>query len=69
MQVIDPTYKEEAVMGGRMTATVTSNGDVCSIQKAGGEGVMPSVIMQCLRIAFVKAAYITSEITKRPSQG
>ncbi len=45
-----------------MTATINSNGDVCSIQKAGGEGVMSSVIMQCLRIASVKAADITSKI-------
>jgi exosome complex component RRP45 len=59
---VDPTYKEEAVMGGRMTATVNSNGDVCAIQKAGGEGVMSSVIMQCLRIASVKAAEVTSKI-------
>lgn len=60
--MIDPSYKEEAVMGGRMTATINSNGDVCAIQKAGGEGVMSSVIMQCLRIASVKAADITSKI-------
>jgi exosome complex component RRP45 len=45
-----------------MTATVNSNGDVCAIQKAGGEGVMSSVIMQCLRIASVKAADVTSKI-------
>ncbi|KAK8462338.1 hypothetical protein SEVIR_1G193500v4 [Setaria viridis] len=62
--VVDPTYKEEAVMGGRMTATINSNGDICSIQKAGGEGVMSSVVMQCLRIASVKAADITSKIKK-----
>ncbi|KAF0932215.1 hypothetical protein E2562_008738 [Oryza meyeriana var. granulata] len=62
IMVIDPTYKEEAVMGGRMTATINSNGDVCAIQKAGGEGVMSSVIMQCLRIASVKVADITSKI-------
>uniref|UniRef100_A0A804N9U7 Exosome complex component RRP45B n=1 Tax=Zea mays TaxID=4577 RepID=A0A804N9U7_MAIZE len=49
--VLDPTYKEEAVMGERMTAIVNSNGDVCAIQKAGGEGLMSSVTMQCLRIA------------------
>ncbi|XP_073106094.1 exosome complex component RRP45A isoform X1 [Elaeis guineensis] len=62
IMVIDPTYKEEAVMGGRMTATLNSNGDVCAVQKAGGEGIMSSVIMQCLRIASVKAADITSKI-------
>lgn len=60
--VVDPTHYEEAVMGGRMTATLNANGDVCAIQKAGGEGVLPSVIMQCLRIASVKATDITSKI-------
>ncbi|XP_057954385.1 exosome complex component RRP45A-like isoform X2 [Malania oleifera] len=60
--VIDPTHHEENVMGGRMTATLNSIGDVCAIQKAGGVGVMQSVIMQCLRIASVKAADITSKI-------
>ncbi|KAK3009467.1 hypothetical protein RJ639_013413, partial [Escallonia herrerae] len=60
--VVDPTHYEEAVMGGRMTATVNTNGDVCAIQKAGGVGVMHSVIMQCLRIASVKAADMTTKI-------
>ncbi|KAI7990286.1 Exosome complex component RRP45B [Camellia lanceoleosa] len=60
--VIDPTHNEEAVMSGRMIATLNTNGDVCAIQKAGGVGVMQSVIMQCLRIASVKAADVTSKI-------
>jgi hypothetical protein len=54
-------------MAGRMTAIVNSNGDVCAIQKAGGEGLMSSVTMQCLRIASVKAADITSKIKKAVS--
>ncbi|KAL3512632.1 hypothetical protein ACH5RR_025349 [Cinchona calisaya] len=62
--VIDPTHFEEGVMGGRLTATLNANGDVCAIQKAGGDGVMQSVIMQCLRIASVKAADITAKIKK-----
>lgn len=61
-EVVDPTYNEEAIMKGRMTVTLNTNGDVCSIQKAGGVGVMQSVVMQCLRIASVKAADITSKI-------
>ncbi|XP_027167358.1 exosome complex component RRP45A-like isoform X3 [Coffea eugenioides] len=63
-EVIDPTHFEEGVMGGRLTATLNANGDVCAIQKAGGDGVMQSVIMQCLRIASVKAADITAKIRK-----
>ncbi|XP_060216060.1 exosome complex component RRP45A-like [Lycium barbarum] len=60
--VIDPTHYEEAVMGGRMSVTLNANGDVCAIQKAGRQGVMQSVVMQCLRIASVKAGDITSKI-------
>ncbi|KAL2347285.1 hypothetical protein Fmac_001285 [Flemingia macrophylla] len=60
--VIDPTHKEECVMTGRMTATLNSNGDVCAIQKAGGEGVSQSVIMRCLNLAHAKASDITTKI-------
>ncbi|KAK9042585.1 hypothetical protein V6N11_017652 [Hibiscus sabdariffa] len=38
VMVIDPTHNEEAVMAGRMIATINANGDICAIQKAGGEG-------------------------------
>ncbi|KAL0460943.1 UNVERIFIED_CONTAM: Exosome complex component RRP45B [Sesamum latifolium] len=62
--VIDPSHFEEAVMGGKLTATLNTNGDVCAIQKAGGQGVIQSVIMQCLRIASMKAADITDKIKK-----
>ncbi|GLT46487.1 hypothetical protein SLA2020_202340 [Shorea laevis] len=60
--VIDPTHNEEAVMGGRMTATVNANGDICAIQKAGVEGVTQRVIMQCLQLGIAKAAGITKQI-------
>jgi len=61
-QVIDPNHYEEAIMRGRLTATINASGDICAIQKAGGIGVMQSVVMQCLRVAAVKAADITSKI-------
>ncbi|MBA0800471.1 hypothetical protein Gohar_010900, partial [Gossypium harknessii] len=60
--VIDPTHNEEAVMGGRMTTTVNANGDICAIQKSGGEGVPRRVIMQCLQLATSKAASISKQI-------
>ncbi|KAG4972847.1 hypothetical protein JHK87_029668 [Glycine soja] len=60
--VIDPTHHEECVMTGRMTATLNSNGDVCAIQKPGGESVSHSVIMHCLKLAHVKATDITTKI-------
>ncbi|XP_010667892.1 exosome complex component RRP45B isoform X2 [Beta vulgaris subsp. vulgaris] len=61
-EVIDPTHAEETIMKGRMTATINTNGDICAIQKGGGVGVMHSVVMQCLRVASVKAADITTKI-------
>ncbi|KAH1113915.1 hypothetical protein J1N35_007293 [Gossypium stocksii] len=59
--VIDPIHNEEAVMAGRMIATVNANGDICAIQKAG-EGLSQRVIMQCLQLAITKAADITKQI-------
>lgn len=60
--MIDPTHHEESVMTGRMTTTLNANGDVCSVQKAGGEGVFQRVIMHCLQLAHVKAGDITTKI-------
>ena len=45
-----------------MTATINASGDVSAVQKAGGEGVMQSVIMQCMHVASLKAADIISKI-------
>jgi len=45
-----------------MTATLNANGDVCAIQKPGGQGVFQRVIMHCLKLAHVKAGDITAKI-------
>jgi len=62
ISVIDPSNHEEIVSGGRMTVSINTNSEICAIQKAGGEGVMSGVVMQCMRIASMKAADITKEI-------
>lgn len=64
MQVVDPNLKEEEVMGGRITITMNSQGDVCAVQKGGGVGVSSSEIMRCLRIAAAKAQSITETLKK-----
>ncbi|CAA6667692.1 unnamed protein product [Spirodela intermedia] len=48
--MIDPNHHEEAVMVGRITP--------------GGEGLLPSMIMQCLRIASTKAAEVNAQIER-----
>ncbi|KAF7838505.1 exosome complex component RRP45A-like isoform X1 [Senna tora] len=62
IMVIDPTHHEESVMTGQMTVTLNANGDVCAVQKAGGEGTCRQVIRHCLNLAHVKAADITTKI-------
>lgn len=62
MVVLDPNYKEEAVMGGRMTITMNTHGDVCAVQKGGGVGISQSEIMRCFRVASMKAADITAKL-------
>lgn len=62
MVVLDPNYKEEAVMGGRMTISMNTHGDVCAVQKGGGVGVSQSEIMRCFRVAAMKAADITAKL-------
>lgn len=49
-------------MTGRMTATLNANGEVCAIQKPGGQGVSQRVIMHCLKLAHVKAGDTTTKI-------
>jgi len=49
-------------MRGRLTATINASGDICALQKGGGIGIKQSVVMQCLRVAAVKAADIASKI-------
>lgn len=64
---MDPNLKEEAVMGGRLTMTVNTHGDICAVQKGGGVGVSASELMRCLRIATAKAQVITETLQKAVS--
>jgi exosome complex component RRP45 len=64
VQVLDPSLKEELVMGGRLTITVNTHGEVCGVQKGGGVGVSASELMRCLRLASTKAAVLTETLKK-----
>ncbi|CAK9877850.1 unnamed protein product [Sphagnum jensenii] len=62
--VLDPSLKEELVMGGRLTITINTHGEVCGVQKGGGVGVSASELMRCLRLASTKAAVLTETLKK-----
>ncbi|MCO5570591.1 hypothetical protein L7F22_024316 [Adiantum nelumboides] len=62
--VMDPTYKEELLMRGRLTIILNVDGDICAIQKAGGIGVSSCDILHCLQNASTKIAEVTSSLRK-----
>ena len=64
---MDPSYREELVMKGRLTVTMNVHGDICTVQKGGGIGIRSSEIMRCLRIASTKVVEITSSLKKAVS--
>ena len=64
---MDPTYQEELLMKGRLTVTLNAQGDICSIQKGGGSGMLSTDIMKCLRIASTKVANVTVALKKAVS--
>eukprot|EP00271_Cylindrocystis_brebissonii_P009244 TRINITY_DN23950_c0_g1_i1.p1 TRINITY_DN23950_c0_g1~~TRINITY_DN23950_c0_g1_i1.p1 ORF type:complete len:579 (+),score=148.77 TRINITY_DN23950_c0_g1_i1:520-2256(+) len=53
--VMDPSLKEEAAMGGRMTMSINANGELCALQKGGGVPIRPGEVLRCMRIAQSRA--------------
>lgn len=49
--IVDPTVKEEAVMGSELVVVLNAHNELCAVQKGGGSAVNPSEVMRCLRVA------------------
>ncbi|KAH7422590.1 hypothetical protein KP509_12G015700 [Ceratopteris richardii] len=62
--VIDPSYKEELLMRGRLTIILNVHGDICAIQKGGSVGINSCDILRCLQIASAKVEDVTSFLRK-----
>lgn len=60
--IVDPNYKEELVMEGKITFTLNSHREICAVQKSGGIPLSLDQIIQCSRIAAVKAEEISQII-------
>jgi exosome complex component RRP42 len=54
--LVDPTADEEEVMDARLTVTLDEDGNVCTIQKTGSEGLTTGEIKHALQLATAKAA-------------
>ncbi len=49
--VVDPEYEEELIMDARLTFGITSNGNICALQKGLCGTFKPSLILEALEIA------------------
>ncbi len=54
--IVDPSADEEEVMDMRLTITLDEDGNVCTIQKSGSEGITMDEIKKGAQIAKEKAA-------------
>jgi 3' exoribonuclease family, domain 2 len=64
MFVVDPSWKEEQVMDGCMTVTLNAFREICAVQKAGGVPISVSTLLECNRVAAVKAKELL-QVVKR----
>ncbi|KAI8106870.1 hypothetical protein M9434_001524 [Picochlorum sp. BPE23] len=47
--VVDPSSLEESTCDGRLTISVTPQGELCAVQKAQGYGMSQTDVMQCIQ--------------------
>jgi exosome complex component RRP42 len=59
--IMDPTADEEDVMDARLTITFEENGDICTMQKSGSEGLTVDQIKKCINMAQEKAPQIIAK--------
>ncbi|MGB9003595.1 MAG: exosome complex protein Rrp42 [Nitrosotalea sp.] len=50
--IVDPTKDEETCMDARITITTNSAGNICALQKGGGDGFSVDQLIKCSEIAL-----------------
>ena len=50
--IVDPTKDEEACMDARITITTNSAGNICALQKGGGDGFSVDQLFKCSEMAL-----------------
>lgn len=63
--VVDPSLQEELTMDGRVSITLNADGELCAVKKSGGVAIGVEQLLECTRIAGVKATEITKYIRAR----
>jgi len=63
--VVDPSLQEENCMDGRVSITLNADGELCAVKKSGGVAIGVEQLLECTKIAGVKATEITKYIRDR----
>ena len=50
--LVDPSRDEEACMDARITITTNSDGNICALQKGGGDGFTSEQLLRCSELAL-----------------
>ena len=54
--MVDPTADEEEVLDARLTVTFDEDGNICTIQKGGSDGITVEELHKALELAQAKVA-------------
>ena len=57
--------QEELTMDGRLSITLNADGELCAVKKSGGVAIGVDQLLECTRIAGVKATEVTKYIRAR----
>ena len=66
--IVDATPEEEAVASATLSAAIRPTGSVTCVSKGGREGVHPSVLLEMLAEARVKAAQLHKSVDEQLKQ-
>lgn len=61
--VVDPGLKEEAISVGFVTLALNSHKEVCAVHKLGGVALTTDQLLECNRVAHVKALELSTMLT------
>ena len=62
--IVDPTVEEEKFLAARLTVTLKTNGNLCSLQKGGDRPLSPEDIDKMLTLATKKSKELRKELVK-----
>ena len=57
--LVDPTEREEAIMKGKVSIILNAFGEMCGFHFLGGIPIPSSILLNCVKIASIKAADIS----------